>query len=571
MRASTELQRIAKSRGGKLLGRSSTESRKYLWQCAQGHCWAAGLRSVKAGTWCRRCAADGHKARIEAMQLLARARGGVCLSTAYRNASSKLRWKCQRGHIFRTSPSRVKRGRWCPICGAEQAAKKRRTPMSVIQELAKARGGRCLSKEYRPPAKLTWECALGHVWRANFHSVKRGSWCGKCFELRKTRTKISMNQIAALARSRGGRCLSTEYATGGGNLEWRCACGHQWHASPYTIRRGHWCPKCAGNLKKDITAAQELANARGGACLSRVMKNTGSTLKWRCAEGHIWRAKYGNVRSGRWCPECSSGLGERVCRAIFESVFKEKFPRLWPEWLVNGDGHRMQLDGFCEKLSLAFEHHGLQHYEFRGYFHSKAGFRKRLRDDREKRRICRKQGVALVEIPQVGAKLQLEQVQAHILRQLRKHGVKYPARFDTEQADLWPAFGSGGQQRLAGLKGIAEARGGKCLSRRFMGMGARLKFRCRLGHEWATVPSVIIKGHWCPRCAAANRGLARRLTLDEMQKIARSRGGECLSGKYINANSPLRWRCHDGHVWRAIPNSIKRGSWCQKCSRRRAG
>lgn len=56
------------------------------------------------------------------------------------------------------------------------------------------------------------------------------------------------------------------------------------------------------------------------------------------------------------------------------------------------------------------------------------------------------------------------------------------------------------------------------------------------------------------------------LTIEEMRDIARSRGGECLSEKYINSKTKLRWRCSEGHEWEAIPNNVKNHHrWCPFC------
>jgi hypothetical protein len=50
-----------------------------------------------------------------------------------------------------------------------------------------------------------------------------------------------------------------------------------------------------------------------------------------------------------------------------------------------------------------------------------------------------------------------------------------------------------------------------------------------------------------------------------MKRLARRRGGECLSTDYVNATTKLQWRCRDGHEWEATPGSIVQGSWCWVC------
>jgi hypothetical protein len=63
----------------------------------------------------------------------------------------------------------------------------------------------------------------------------------------------------------------------------------------------------------------------------------------------------------------------------------------------------------------------------------------------------------------------------------------------------------------------------------------------------------------------------RRCTIEEMQAIARERGGGCLSTNYITSCRKLTWRCRMGHEWEAVPLSIKQGSWCPACARVRKG
>jgi site-specific DNA-methyltransferase (adenine-specific) len=59
--------------------------------------------------------------------------------------------------------------------------------------------------------------------------------------------------------------------------------------------------------------------------------------------------------------------------------------------------------------------------------------------------------------------------------------------------------------------------------------------------------------------------MAKQLSLNEMQRMAASKGGHCISLKYKNVLTPLRWQCANGHIWEAIPNAIRHGSWCPFC------
>ena len=64
------------------------------------------------------------------------------------------------------------------------------------------------------------------------------------------------------------------------------------------------------------------------------------------------------------------------------------------------------------------------------------------------------------------------------------------------------------------------------------------------------------------------KGKPARLSIEEMREIAEQRGGQCLSTKYVNANTALKWRCSEGHEWEAKPAYVKGGTWCPACSGR---
>ena len=55
--------------------------------------------------------------------------------------------------------------------------------------------------------------------------------------------------------------------------------------------------------------------------------------------------------------------------------------------------------------------------------------------------------------------------------------------------------------------------------------------------------------------------------INDMMKFAKKRDGKCLSNKYINMHTKLRWECKEGHIWNAEPTSIvHNNTWCKICS-----
>ena len=71
--------------------------------------------------------------------------------------------------------------------------------------------------------------------------------------------KLTIQAMACLAIERGGRCISRVYINSTMPLLWECATGHRWSAVPGSIRKGSWCPECAGVRRGTLEEMQRLA------------------------------------------------------------------------------------------------------------------------------------------------------------------------------------------------------------------------------------------------------------------------------------------------------------------------
>lgn len=120
-----------------------------------------------------------------------------------------------------------------------------------------------------------------------------------------------MAPVLEAVMSRGGAIIAGGYAGAKAKITIRCRNGHTWDARPDHLKRGVWCPLCAGNVKLDLGEMRRIAGERGGRCLSREYVNYHRKLRWQCAQGHEWEAAPEKVRRGTWCPVCALGRGHR--------------------------------------------------------------------------------------------------------------------------------------------------------------------------------------------------------------------------------------------------------------------
>ena len=61
--------------------------------------------------------------------------------------------------------------------------------------------------------------------------------------------------------------------------------------------------------------------------------------------------------------------------------------------------------------------------------------------------------------------------------------------------------------------------------------------------------------------------MSKSYTLCDCMLTAQNKGGACLSKRYRNSTSKLRWECELGHRWRATFDHVRRGTWCPTCAR----
>lgn len=292
------MQDLARKNGGKCLSDKYIRAHSHLlWECAYGHQWEATYANINSGCWCPRCrnGISEEMCRFMLEQMLGvefkKNRTVLCgLELDGYNAEMKLAFEHQGCQHYKFMPHWHK---------TREVFEKQVRRDIAKEELCSIKDINLLVIPYF--AKPFVEYIRSSLQEMNITIVNSDV----DMSLFRTPYQKQLDTLNDAARSRGGQCLSDFYTGLHTKMKWQCSRGHQWETTPASILHGGtWCRQCAGLGSPDIQAIQQLAQQRGGRCLSTEYRNSRTKLEWECEEGHIWETSYTVVRAGHWCPVC---------------------------------------------------------------------------------------------------------------------------------------------------------------------------------------------------------------------------------------------------------------------------
>ena len=448
---------------------------------------------------------------------LGNANGADCVSSEYIDSKEPLDWICQScdyrwPQSYNQFQTYVKDKRVsCPKCA--DRVKRTKKDMEIIAE---SRGGRFLSTSFSTlSTEYLWECEKRHQWKAIassilFNNKGKGSWCATC----SGNKKKTFDELKKIVQGRNGEIKTPpgKYKNTNTTVKLVCWCGYgrrgEWSTRAINIFDGKWCPspKCGNNLKHNITKMRQEAKSRGGKCLSKEYFNNRQLLDWECVCGNRFPMSWNDVSNGRWCGNCKDSREERICRGFFEKLFDCHFPSVWPEWLKNSEGNIMELDGYSEKLNIAFEYQGAQHTKFNTKFHkNKKAFEKQKEDDKIKLELCKKKGIKLIVVStfkKKGESLPTEFI-SFIRDECKKQKIDPPKNLDDADLDVLESYRTPLDiYKMRELSELAYSRNGRILTKEFIGILGVYEWQCfKHGNIWPAKANDVKNGKtWCKTC-----------------------------------------------------------------------
>jgi len=370
-----EAKDIAISHGGKCLSETYINNRKKLkFICSEGHKWETDFKTINHGSWCPTCQLGGSYAdKLELAKETALKRGGKLVSE-YISLKEKMIWECDAGHKWEaTFQNVIYKHSWCPHCSSsfsENICRQYleflfRKPFPKIRPLWLTNYNDKLMEldGYCKEIGIAFEhqglqhyenisCFKGNTTDIQIRDSRKRFICQQAgvilieipalfyitaldllhtvigLQLDNTKIKYDLKRlqpaseiidfdavnlierdkelqkIKDIAQSKGGDCLSTIYSGHNCTIKLVCGLNHEWTSTPTRIKNGNWCSVCSHKTKISIADIQKIAGDRGGVCLSTEYKNNYTKLEWQCSCGNVWMATYNAIQRGDWCPKC---------------------------------------------------------------------------------------------------------------------------------------------------------------------------------------------------------------------------------------------------------------------------
>jgi hypothetical protein len=361
-----------------------------------------------------------------------------------------------------------------------------------------------------------------------------------------------------LAAERDGYCLSTEYSPKG-KMNWMCHDGHTWWATYGNIRAGRWCPDCAGVRKRDLDYANRLAAEHDGYCLSTEYINNEVDMDWKCRRGHEWTAPLHRIVHGSWCRDCF----------IIEQRYTINEAK---ELAAQHDGYCLSDEYTKSSDDLRWKCH--VGHEWPASFNrvSKGQWCRECYDndcrecqtDKLNELMAKKGAVLLSNYINTRTPVSIKCINGHTFDKEPRYLFARSWCPDCAPKTERMGYGRKSLITMEYITGLAAEHDGYCLSTEFETTKEDLTWKCFRGHIWDMTLGQVKLGHWCHECTIINRrikGMNRALGLiDEM-------GGSFVSGEYINVKSPLRVKCADGHEWTTHCGMLNNKNWCPDCAK----
>lgn len=287
-----------------------------VWKCSEGHIWETAVKNRSQGRGCPFC--SGHRVVLGVNDFatlhpeIAMQAHGWDPTTVAPKSNKTRDWRCEKGHVWKSTVANRTVGRGCPQCSGHKVETGVNDLATTNPELAsQADGWDPTAMSTFSNKRVAWKCDLGHTWTAMINNRSQGRGCPVC-----NGNKIlpGYNDLATLFPDIAMQALGwdpTQVSAGSHKkARWKCEVGHTWDSTIKHRTSGLNCPYCSGKALlrgfNDLaTTHPQLARQAVDWDPTTFQAGSNKKVKWRCNEGHEWSAWINNRSKGIGCPSCA--------------------------------------------------------------------------------------------------------------------------------------------------------------------------------------------------------------------------------------------------------------------------
>lgn len=483
------------------------------------------------------------------------------LATALTSRSSKrVKWRCEKGHIWKASASQRIDGYNCPYCLnplviPDKTDLATANPSLAAQLVDQSLATTLTSRSYK---RVEWRCEKGHIWEASVGQRVDGYNCPYC---NNKKILVGFNDLATThpeyAATLADKSIAKTIRCGSyKKVEWICQqdSSHRWMTPPRTRLHAdvlHGCPICQN--QQIIVGYNDLKTTHPELASQLVDQSLATTLvsgsvkrvEWCCEKGHKWVATPNSrVAKNHGCPYCSGLLaipGETDLATVNPDIASELVDQSLATELLPSS-QRKVLWRCKNGHTWSTTPHNRTHGKGCPYCANKkvlVGFNDLATTHPELAAQLVDRSLATKMTAGSAKKVEWRCEKGHIWKtsaNIRHHGSGCP--YCTNRKIL-PGFNDLATVRPDLASQLVDP---DIATKVGVSSSKKVKWRCELGHEWKTsVSKRIYRNAGCPTCKQSHGERFIRNYLERNQIIAKEqwRNNQCRLEKTLAFDSAL--------------------------------
>jgi len=226
----------------------------YIFVCKRGHIFSRSISDIFNGNWCDECTIEMDKLEYFKSIAIDR-NCILLSTVFTNKTDKGMEWCCHDGHYWTDSISNVLRRRNpCLECEKIHRYDDMKNELTSILDSKgyRYKDKYQLDKIVRYRTTIKIVCDMDHITSACTDTILESDdfICSKC----RKRSKYTIEDARNIAKQRGGECLSDEYKNGREKLLWKCHYGHTWETGlSRIISEYSWCSKCNISIGEEIS------------------------------------------------------------------------------------------------------------------------------------------------------------------------------------------------------------------------------------------------------------------------------------------------------------------------------